>query len=125
VLATPFRNPFSNPATHERLVRFFGVRLRMVVLIVAVGLAGGAIGATYTRALELVVDVFGPGEWANWPHVITKTPFGSALVVTEMTGLALLPTTLVSSLTALVLTSPVGLMDNQRRRIDAYEHGPA
>jgi hypothetical protein len=32
-----------------------------------------------------------------------------------------LPTALVSSLTCLVLTSPVGLIDNQRRRIDAYE----
>ena len=30
---------------------------------------------------------------------VTKTPFGSALVVTEMAGFAFLPTTLVSSLT--------------------------
>ena len=52
---------------------------------------------------------------------VTKTPFGSALVVTEMTGFTLLPTSLVSSLTCLVLTSPVGLLESQRQRFDAYD----
>ncbi len=73
--------PFGNPDTHERLVRFFGVRLRMVVLIVAVGLGGGAIGAAYMRALELVVDVLGPGEWADWSHVVVLAVVGVVITV--------------------------------------------
>ncbi len=52
---------------------------------------------------------------------VTKTPIGSTLVVTEMSGFALGPTTLVGALVAMVLTSPVGLIENQRRRFDAYE----
>lgn len=49
---------------------------------------------------------------------VTKTPLGSVLVVTEMAGLQLLPTTLIASVVALVLTSNVGLIDSQRRRAD-------
>jgi H+/Cl- antiporter ClcA len=50
---------------------------------------------------------------------VTKTPLGSVLVVTEMAGLTLLPTTLIASIVALVLTSNIGLIDSQRRRADA------
>jgi H+/Cl- antiporter ClcA len=50
---------------------------------------------------------------------VTKTPLGSVLVVTEMAGVQLLPTTLIASVVALVLTSHVGLIDSQRRRADA------
>lgn len=53
---------------------------------------------------------------------VTKTPIGSTLVVTEMSGLALGPATIIAALTSLVLTSPIGLIENQRRRFDAYEH---
>ncbi len=52
---------------------------------------------------------------------VTKTPVGSTLVVTEMSGLALGPVTIIGALTSLVLTSPIGLIENQRRRFDAYE----
>jgi hypothetical protein len=54
---------------------------------------------------------------------VTKTPLGSVLVVTEMAGLQLLPTTLIASVVALVLTSHVGLIDSQRRRTDAAGDG--
>ncbi|MET0579447.1 MAG: chloride channel protein [Ilumatobacteraceae bacterium] len=81
MLATPFSNPFSHPATHERLVRFFGVRLRMVVLIVAVGLGGGAIGAAYMRTLELVIDVLGPGEGGAWTHLVVLAVVGTAITM--------------------------------------------
>jgi H+/Cl- antiporter ClcA len=47
---------------------------------------------------------------------VTKTPLGSVLVVTEMAGVTLLPTTLIASVVALVLTSNVGLIESQRRR---------
>jgi H+/Cl- antiporter ClcA len=47
---------------------------------------------------------------------VTKTLLGSTLVVTEMGGMRLLPTTLLASLIALMLTSPVGLIESQRER---------
>lgn len=49
---------------------------------------------------------------------VTKTPLGSTLVVSEMAGLALLPTTLIAAMVSLALTSDVGLIDTQRRRLD-------
>lgn len=54
---------------------------------------------------------------------VTKTPLGSALVVTEMAGLGVLPTTLVAAVVSLVLTSGVGLIDTQRRRLAVDEDG--
>ncbi len=47
---------------------------------------------------------------------VTKTPLGSPLVVSGMAGLRLLPTTLLASLVAFVLTSEVGLIHTQRER---------
>lgn len=50
---------------------------------------------------------------------VTKTPIGSTLVVTEMAGLQLMPTTLIAAVTALLLTSEVGLINSQRTRDSA------
>jgi H+/Cl- antiporter ClcA len=50
---------------------------------------------------------------------VTKTPIGSTLVVTEMAGMAVLPSTLLAAMVSLALTSGVGLIDSQRRRFDA------
>ncbi len=47
---------------------------------------------------------------------VTKTPIGSVLVVTEMGGISLLPTTLIAAVVALALTSEVGLIETQRER---------
>lgn len=47
---------------------------------------------------------------------VTKTPLGSTLVVTEMAGLVLLPTTLLAAAVALVLSGRAGLIDSQRDR---------
>jgi len=47
---------------------------------------------------------------------VTKTPLGSTVVVTEMAGLQLLPTTLIAAVISLLLTSEVGLIDTQRAR---------
>lgn len=47
---------------------------------------------------------------------VTKTPLGSTLVVTEMAGLQLLPTTLISAVVTLLLTSQVALIETQRSR---------
>lgn len=47
---------------------------------------------------------------------VTKTPLGSTLVVTEMAGLHLLPTTTLAAVVAIVLTSEVHLISSQRAR---------
>ena len=47
---------------------------------------------------------------------VTKTPLGSTLVVTEMAGFQLLPTTLIAVIVSFVLTSEVGLINTQRER---------
>jgi H+/Cl- antiporter ClcA len=47
---------------------------------------------------------------------VTKTPIGSTLVVSEMAGFRLLPTTLLATVVAFVLTSEVGLIHTQRER---------
>lgn len=47
---------------------------------------------------------------------VTKTPLGSTLVVTEMAGLHLLPTTTLAAVVAVVLTSEVHLIASQRAR---------
>jgi H+/Cl- antiporter ClcA len=49
---------------------------------------------------------------------VTKTLLGSTLVVTEMGGLRLLPTTIIAATIALMLTSEVGLIHSQRERTD-------
>jgi H+/Cl- antiporter ClcA len=54
---------------------------------------------------------------------VTKTPLGSVLVVSEMAGINVLPTTLIASVVALILTSNVGLIESQRRRADAMPVG--
>jgi H+/Cl- antiporter ClcA len=47
---------------------------------------------------------------------VTKTPIGSTLVVSEMSGFRLLPTTLVATMVSFILTSEVGLIHSQRER---------
>jgi H+/Cl- antiporter ClcA len=47
---------------------------------------------------------------------VTKTPLGSTLVVTEMAGFQLLPTTLIAVVVAFALTGEVGLIHSQRER---------
>jgi H+/Cl- antiporter ClcA len=50
---------------------------------------------------------------------VTKTPLGSTLVVTEMAGLQILPTTLIAAVLALFLTSEVSLIHTQQERQSA------
>jgi H+/Cl- antiporter ClcA len=51
---------------------------------------------------------------------VTKTPIGSTLVVTEMAGLQVLPTTLIAAVVALFLTSEVSLIHTQQERQGAF-----
>jgi H+/Cl- antiporter ClcA len=56
---------------------------------------------------------------------VTKTLLGSTLVVTEMGGLRLLPTTIIAATIALMLTSEVGLIHSQRERTDLADPSPS
>jgi H+/Cl- antiporter ClcA len=49
---------------------------------------------------------------------VTKTPLGSTLVVSKMVGLALVPSTAVAAVVALLLTHRSGLVSSQRERRD-------
>jgi H+/Cl- antiporter ClcA len=49
---------------------------------------------------------------------VTKTPLGSTLVITEMVGIQLLPTTLIACLVTMLLTSEFGLIHSQQKRDD-------
>jgi H+/Cl- antiporter ClcA len=50
---------------------------------------------------------------------VTKTPVGSALVVTEMAGVRLLPTSIMAAVVAMALTSEVHVIHTQRARTRA------
>lgn len=59
---------------------------------------------------------------------VTKTPLGSTIVVSEMAGLLLLPTTLVATVVSLLLTSGRGVIASQRERsgsldVEERHHG--
>ena len=51
---------------------------------------------------------------------VTRTPLGSTLVITEMTGLAILPATLAAAVVAVVLARDVQVVESQRRRPDRH-----
>ncbi len=118
------------------------------LLIAALGkLVGAAVAVAFGWRGGFIIPLFfvgfcvgrviaerlpGATEWAFVLAVmaaanvgVTKTPLGSTLVVTEMSGMTVLPSTLLASLTALVLTSPLGVIEAQRERVDAYgaRHG--
>ena len=50
---------------------------------------------------------------------VTKTPLGSTLVVSKMVGLALVPSTAIAAVLALLITHRSGILSSQRERIDA------
>lgn len=50
---------------------------------------------------------------------VTKTPVGTCLVVTEMAGMALLPTSVLAAVLALLLTPRAGPLQSQRGRVHA------
>lgn len=84
------------------------------------------VGATLGAAAH--VELPGTNKWVlvtammvGCNAAVTKTPLGSALVVTEMAGVRLLPTTLIAGLVALALTGPIRVIESQRRRDEEEE----
>ncbi len=79
------------------------------------------IGACMGRALHVIAPgtneaVMVAACMAAANAGVTKTPLGSTLVVTEMAGFRLLPTTLLATVVSFILTSEVGLIHTQRER---------
>jgi len=52
---------------------------------------------------------------------VTKTPYGSTLVVAEMAGMRLIPSTFLAALVALFLTSRVSMIHAQRTRQGVFD----
>lgn len=110
------------------------VKLVGAATCVATGWRGGFIIPLFFTGFcvgHAVADQL-PGA-TEWPFVlavmiaanvgVTKTPLGSTLVVTEMSGSAVLPGALIAALVSLVLTSPLNVIASQRDRVDAYGSG--
>jgi H+/Cl- antiporter ClcA len=109
-----------------------GMKLVASAVTVVTGWKGGFIIPLFFIGFCLARAVSGslPGshEWVVAAALmvacnvgVTKTPIGSTLVVTEMAGIAVLPSTLLAAIVCLVLTSGIGLIDSQRRRFDAED----
>jgi H+/Cl- antiporter ClcA len=90
-----------------------GFIIPMFFIGAALGSAGhAALGVDRVVAMTAMMAAINVG--------VTKTPFGSTLVVAEMAGLRLLPPILLASLVALFLTSRVSMIDTQREREGAF-----
>ncbi|MFN2606709.1 MAG: chloride channel protein [Acidimicrobiales bacterium] len=96
-----------------------GWRGGFIIPLFFMGVAMGRLGHVLFPGTHEVVLMAAAMAAANVG--VTKTPLGSTIVVSEMAGIRLFPTTLVAALVALVLTSPVGLIDSQRDREGAYD----
>lgn len=90
-----------------------GFIIPMFFIGAALGSAGAtAFGVNRVVAMAAMMAAINVG--------VTKTPFGSTLVVAEMAGLRLLPPVLIASLVSLFLTSRVSMIDTQREREGAF-----
>lgn len=88
----------------------------VIIPLFFIGLAVAKMMVLLLPGVNAVALIVGTMAAANTG--VTKTPLGSTLVVSEMTGLQMLPTTLIAAMTSLVLTSPIGLIHTQRHRGD-------
>jgi H+/Cl- antiporter ClcA len=100
-----------------------GWRGGFIIPLFFVGVAAGRLAHLAVPATNEVVMMAALMAAINVG--VTKTPLGSTLVVSEMAGLQLLPTTLVAAVVALLLTSQVGLIHTQRERQQPLTEGPS
>jgi len=86
--------------------------------IIPLFFCGAAVGQLAAHIVPGVSDtVLVAGVMVAAVVGVMNTPLGAPLVVTEMSGLALLPTTLIASIVSLGLTRPLTLIDSQRSRV--------
>ena len=82
---------------------------------------GAVLGSAGAQAFHVDAIVAMTATMAACNVGVTKTPLGSALVVAEMAGLRLLPSTFLASVVALFLTSRVSMIEAQRTREGAFD----
>jgi H+/Cl- antiporter ClcA len=82
---------------------------------------GASLGVVGARVFHLDPGVAILSMMAAANVGVTKTPFGSALVPTEMAGARMLPPVLLASLVSLFLTSRLSLIETQREREGAFD----
>ncbi len=63
----------------DHLIEAFGIRLRVIAGIVLCGMIGGALGAAYLAALDLIHDLIGPHAWSRTNHVVVLVLVGIAV----------------------------------------------
>ncbi len=90
-----------------------GWRGGFIIPLFFIGVTVGSVGAR-TLGVDQVIAMTAMMTAVNVG--VTKTPFGSSLVVAEMAGLRLLPPTLLAAVIALFLTSRVSMIHTQRER---------
>jgi H+/Cl- antiporter ClcA len=96
-----------------------GWRGGFIIPLFFVGTALGKLGATLVpEAGEIVLIA---ALMASINAGVTKTPLGSTIVVSEMAGLLLLPTTLIATVVSLLLTSSHGVIASQRERLSSFD----
>ncbi|MHB8669493.1 MAG: chloride channel protein [Acidimicrobiales bacterium] len=95
-----------------------GWRGGFIIPLFFIGAALGRLGHVVFPHTHEVVLMAGIMAAANVG--VTKTPIGTTIVVSEMAGLSLLPTTLLAAVLALFLTSEVGVIHTQRDREGAF-----
>ncbi len=81
---------------------------------------GAALGSVISQVFHVDPVVAMAAGMTACNVGVTKTPFGSTLVVAEMAGIRLLPSTFLAAIVALFLTSHVSMIEAQRTREGAF-----
>ena len=143
-MLTPYALTFAEEQIDPMLAASLG--LGSLVLIASMKLLASAVTVTSGWRGGFIIPLFFVGATLGklgaqvWPHAdeivlvaalmaainagVTKTPLGSTIVVSEMAGLLILPTTLLATVVALLLTSGVGVITSQRERTGSVPDEP-
>lgn len=99
-----------------------GWRGGFIIPLLFIGAAVGSAGASvlhFNPAVAMVATMAGANVG------VTKTPFGTCLIVCSMAGLRVFPPALLASLVSLALTSRVWMIETQREREGAFGVTPS
>lgn len=99
-----------------------GWRGGFIIPLFFVGVVVGKLGHQLVPTADEVVLIAALMAATN--AGVTKTPLGSTIVVSEMAGLLILPTTLTATVVALLLTSGVSVIASQRERSGSLPDDP-
>lgn len=98
-----------------------GWRGGFIIPLFFVGAALGQLGALELAGVSEVMLM--AALMASINAGVTKTPLGSTIVVSEMAGVLVLPTTLIATVVSLFLTSGTGVIASQRERTGSLDAG--